>query len=119
MRVAHDHPMEGHRGIRATSERILDYFFWPKLKEDVKGFVKTCDICQRVGNPNQKIPQARLYPIPVVMEPFERIQIDCVGPLNRTSSGKKYILTILDLATRYPEAIPLGSIRTRNIVKAL
>lgn len=37
-------------------------------------------------------------------EPFRRIAMDIVGPLPRSTSGKKYILVICDYATRYPEA---------------
>ncbi len=37
--------------------------------------------------------------------------MDIVGPLPRTQRGNQYILTICDYATRYPEAIPLPSVR--------
>ena len=52
-------------------------------------------------------------------EPFSRILIDCVGPLPRTKSGNEYLLTIICTSTRFPEAIPLGNIKTKSIVKAL
>lgn len=45
--------------------------------------------------------------------------IDCVGPLSRTKSGHKYILTMMCVATRFPEAIPLKNISSRKIVNAL
>ncbi|KAG6939195.1 hypothetical protein G0U57_002427, partial [Chelydra serpentina] len=37
----------------------------------------------------------------------ERIGLDLVGPLEKSSSGHKYILVVVDYATRYPEAVPL------------
>ena len=43
-------------------------------------------------------------------EPFKRIAMDIVGPLPRSSLGKRYILVICDYATRYPEAIALRTI---------
>ena len=63
-----------------------------------------------------KIPPAPLHPIPAIGEPFERILIDCVGPLPRTKSGHQYLLTIMCTATRYPEAVPLRRI---TVSKAL
>ena len=72
-----------------------------------------------VGKPNQTIPKAHLEPIPAFDEPFSRIIIDCVGPLPKTKSGHEYLLTIMCASTRFPEAIPLRNIKTKNIVKAL
>jgi hypothetical protein len=42
---------------------------------------------------------------PIIREPFSKIAIDIVGPLSRTKKGNKYILTVIDEGTRYPEAI--------------
>ena len=59
-----------------------------------------------VGKPNQTIPKAQLRHIPAFDEPFSRILIDCVGPLPRIKSGNEYLLTIMCISTRFPEAIP-------------
>uniref|UniRef100_A0A8C1PIS4 Integrase catalytic domain-containing protein n=1 Tax=Cyprinus carpio TaxID=7962 RepID=A0A8C1PIS4_CYPCA len=72
-----------------------------------------------VGKPNQTIPPAPLFPVPVVAEPFEHIIIDCVGPLPRSKSGCKYLLTIMCMTTRFPEVVPLCTITARTISKAL
>jgi len=42
-----------------------------------------------------------------------------VGPLPKSKRGNQYILTITCASTRFPEAIPLCTIRTPNIVKEL
>ncbi|XP_036419554.1 uncharacterized protein LOC118803140 isoform X1 [Colossoma macropomum] len=52
-------------------------------------------------------------------EPFERIILDCVGPLPRTKSGNRFLLTIMCAATRFPEAIPIRTLRAKAIIKAL
>ena len=72
-----------------------------------------------VGKPNQTIPKAHLQPIPAFDELFSRIIIECVGPLSKTKSGHGYFLIIISASTRFPEAIPLRNIKTKNIVKAL
>ena len=117
--IAHESPMSGHLGINKIYHKIINHFYWPGLKSDVSKYCKTCHTCQMVGKPNQTIPKAQLQPIPAFDEPFSRILIDCVGPLPRTKSGNEYLLTIMCTSTRFPEAIPLGNIKTKSIVKAL
>ena len=117
--IAHESPMSGHLGINKTYHKIINHFYWPGLKSDVSKYCKTCHTCQMVGKPNQTIPKAQLQPISAFDEPFNRILIDCVGPLPRTKSGNEYLLTIMCTSTRFPEAIPLRNIKTKSIVKAL
>jgi transposase InsO family protein len=53
-------------------------------------------------------------------EPFSRVAIDIVGPLPTCSqSQNRFILAVLDLATHYPEAIPLREHTAENVSKAL
>ncbi|XP_066988204.1 uncharacterized protein [Macrobrachium rosenbergii] len=118
MSLAHDNGLAGHFGIHKTAGKLLKDYYWPKLKSDVKKFVNSCSICQKVGKPNQVIPKAPLCPIPVVSEPFKEIIIDVVGPLPRTRSGNEYIFTMMDKMSRYPESIPLRSIKSVKFVES-
>ncbi len=117
--LAHDHSFSGHLGITKTYYRILRHFFWPGLRSDVVRYCRSCHTCQIVGKPNQSISPAPLCPIPVVGEPFERVILDCVGPLPRTKSGHKFILTMMCSNTRFPEAVPLRTIKTKGVLQAL
>lgn len=71
------------------------------------------------GKPNQVISPAPLRPIPVMGEPFSHILVDCVGPLPRTKSGNQYLLTVMCISTRYPDAFPLRKITAPCVVKSL
>lgn len=62
---------------------------------------------------------APLVPLPVIQEPFQRIAIDIVGPLQRSLKGNKYLLTLMDFATRYPEGVPLRRIDAESVAEAL
>lgn len=58
--------------------------------------------------------------MPLIAEPFHRVAADIVGPLDpRKTKGNKYILTIIDFATRYPEAVALSDIETERVAEAL
>ncbi|RUS80747.1 hypothetical protein EGW08_011470 [Elysia chlorotica] len=49
--------------------------------------------------------------------PFKRVAVDLVGPIDPTSEdGHRYILTLVDYATRYPEAVTLKRIVAEALV---
>ena len=117
LKIAHDE--SGHLGIRKTYDRVLRFFFWPRLKRDVAKYVKTCHTCQLTSKPNQCLKPAPLCSIPAVSQPFEHLIVDCVGPLPAAKSGCSYLLTVMCQTTRYPAAYPLRSISAKSVIKAL
>lgn len=117
--VAHDGLFAGHMGRTKTYDRVVADFYWPGMYADVEQYCKTCHTCQVVGKPNQTIPKAKLQEVKVQEEAFSRVQIDVVGPLPRTSQGHQYVLTVMCLTTRFPEAIPLRKVTAPIIARAL
>ena len=58
--------------------------------------------------------------MPLIDTPFKRVAVDIVGPTEPRSDKKsRYILTMIDYATRYPEAVALPSIETERVAEAL
>ena len=103
--TAHSSPISGHLGVKRTRQKLSQSFFWPGMSRDVTSWCKTCGICQK-GNPYHGN-KATLHPLPVISRPWEQVALDVVGPLKRTKQGNVYILTLMDFASRWPEAIPL------------
>ncbi|XP_066983820.1 uncharacterized protein [Macrobrachium rosenbergii] len=67
-----------------------------------------------------RVKKVPLKPMPIISEPFSRIAVDLVGPLSPvTTRGHRYILTIVDCATRFPEAVPLKNIDTVTVAESL
>ena len=117
--LAHDIPAAGHLGMAKTKARIWHHFYWPHMAKEITYYCKSCDVCQRLGK-GQKPAPAPLIPLPLMSEPFSRIAIDIVGPLPKCpKSGNRFILTVLDMATHYPEAIPLPEHTAASVAKAL
>ena len=53
--------------------------------------------------------------MPIIDSPFDPVAIDLIGPINPTSDrGNRYILTLVDYGTRYPEAVALPRIETER-----
>ena len=64
-----------------------------------------------------KVPLGKL---PLIDTPFKRVAVDIVGPIEPRSERKsRYILTMIDYATRYPEAVALPGIETERVAEAL
>ena len=56
----------------------------------------------------------------VIEEPFNRVAIDLIGPIIPVSErGNRYILTVVDFATRYPEAVSLAKMDIETIAETL
>lgn len=119
MKLAHESLMAGHLATRRTVSRILTEFYWPGVEADTKRYCRSCDICQKTV-PKGKQVKAPLGKMPIIDVPFRRVAVDLVGPLVPiTDKGNRYILTIVDYATRYPEAVALPSIETERVAEAL
>ena len=115
--LAHSSLTGGHLSVKKTSQKVLRDFYWPGVSGDVKVIYHSCEECQRGAKKERR--KAPLVPLPIITEPFRRIAIDIVGPLRRTTRGHKYILTMMDFATRYPEAIPLKKTDAATVCDAL
>uniref|UniRef100_A0A8C4XBU5 Gypsy retrotransposon integrase-like protein 1 n=1 Tax=Erpetoichthys calabaricus TaxID=27687 RepID=A0A8C4XBU5_ERPCA len=115
--LAHAHLLGGHLGNEKTLERIKLRFYWLGINEEVRRFCVSCPECQLWQIPRRD--RAPLVPLPLIDVPFERIGVDIVGPLEPSARGHKYILVLVDYATRYPEAVPLRSANSKAIARVL
>ena len=57
--------------------------------------------------------------MPLISKPFQRIVMDFIGHLPHTQRGNRFILTMCDYTTRYPEAISLPSTEASRVAKEL
>ena len=117
--LGHDTIMSGHLGTKKSSDRILRNFYWPGITGDVTRYCQSCDICQCTVNRGS----AKRVPVqlmPLIDTPFHKVAIDLIGPLVPVTDRKhRWVLTLVDCATRYPEAVALTSTTTEEIADAL
>ena len=118
LELAHSIPLAGHLGSAKTRDRLLEHYYWPGIYKDVDNFCATCKECQ-LGARKRSSEKAPLISVPVVGKPFFKVATDIVGPLPRTDRGHKYLLTLVDYATRYPDAIPLKDITASAVADGL
>lgn len=95
---AHDSSPGGHFGVNKTLEKIRRRFYWATCKQDVEDWCRSCYICMARKGPSGK----GKSPLQIynVGSPFQRVQMDILGPLPRTLSGNRYLLVVVDCFTK-------------------
>ncbi|CAI5765431.1 homeobox protein Hox-C9 isoform X1 [Podarcis lilfordi] len=116
--LAHHDGLAGHLGVQKTLERISRYFYWPDVHQSVNNFVRSCVVCQKIGNDKDSMPNT-LQSVPLESNVLEKWGIDLVGPLQKTRAGKQYVCVIIDYASRYVWATSLPNTSAQNLAKAL
>ena len=119
LRTAHESVLGCHMGTKNTSQRIQANFWFDGIVGYTHRYCKSWDICQRTIK-HGTVKKAPMLISKLSDTPFSRISCDLVGPIIPTSqNGYSYILNIIDLATRYPETIPMKRITTTKVADAL
>ena len=116
--MAHDTLRGGHRGVAKTQDRVTSELYWPGIHDDIRRYCWSCDACQRNVSKGS-VGRAHLGQMPLVETPYSTICVDLVGPLSPPSEGHRFILTVIDLCTRFPDAVPLEDIHTSTVAEAL
>ena len=89
---------------KATSAIIAKSYMWQNMRCDMLRWAKECQTCATskiVMHTKPPVP-----PIPVPPECFQHIHVDIVGPF-QPNQRCKYLLTMIDWTTRWPEAVPI------------
>ena len=76
---------------------------WEGMRRDILSWSRDCQECGR--NKIARHTQQPVLPIPVPQCRFEHVHVDVVGPFPKDQE-MKYILTMIDRTTRWPEAVP-------------
>ena len=119
LKVSHDLVLAGHCGARRTLTRARDKFYWPGMTIDIAKYVASCEKCQKATQKG-RVPPVPLAQVPLIGTPLARVCIDLVGPFSPVSEGgHRYVLTLVDVATRYPEAVPMKDITSIAVAEAL
>ena len=105
-----------HPGQRETLRRASASYYWPDIRKDVEGFVKSCHPCQVAKQSGTVNPGVGAFPVPD--QRFSVIHIDVVGPLP-PSEGQKYLLSVFCRTSRWFECYPMPEASSKECCKAL
>jgi hypothetical protein len=96
----HDHPISGHFGINRMFHKLREQFFFPRMYDQVKKYIRSCTMCSQFNVQRQKKPgylQVEAIPEGV----FEIMQMDFWKAPVKSISGNQYVLIITDRLSKY------------------
>ena len=91
----HDAFYSEHIGITKTLKQVETRFWWPSLRDDVKKYVNSCDVCQRSKASTTKI-AGLLQPLEIPEKKWECVSLDFITGLTPTRQGHDAILVCVD-----------------------
>ncbi|GBG89732.1 hypothetical protein CBR_g49584 [Chara braunii] len=111
------HDATGHFGYKKTSANLVQRFWWPRMLDDAKKYVETCQVCQR-DKPRTQASFGLLKPLPIPDGPGLSVSMDFMDTLVTSKSGKRHIFVIIDRFTKYARLIPMPeTTRTEYVIK--
>ena len=105
-----------HPSRKTTIKLLKQKYIWDSISADVKTWSTACIPCQK-----SKVTRHTETGFGKFAQPnrrFGHIHVDIVGPLP-LSEGCRYIFTVIDRSTRWPEAIPMKDASTDSCVSSL
>ncbi|CAF2065528.1 unnamed protein product, partial [Rotaria magnacalcarata] len=100
MAAYHDHPLSGHFGAGCTWSMLRNTYYWPRMKETITSYIKSCDKCSQFNVDRHK-PPGFLQPIQPPNEVFQVLGMDWWEPTTISLSGNRYVLVITDRLSGY------------------
>ena len=64
----------GHLGKDKTLEKVSSRFYWEGMSNDIKNYIKLCDVCQRMNDVKFVKAKCELHPIPVKAEVWNMVK---------------------------------------------
>ena len=100
----HNSIQKDHQGISNTLEELRKGFYFPGYQESIRDYISNCTTCQQAKDAKQRPP---LQPVSALQfYPEDMMQVHIVGKLPEWK-GYKYILSAMDVFSKYLFAIPI------------
>ena len=104
-----------HNGVKATKKQISLSYVWPNMSKQIKEWIAQCQSCQRAKITKHNKAPYQAFDCPTAK--FDIVHIDIVGPFPE-NEGYSYVLTAIDRFSRWPVAIPMKGITSKDCCKA-
>jgi len=113
----HYDPLMCHPASKALFALARKRFYWPGMSSDCTKVVHACGHCDR-AKATLRMGAGMTKPM-LYCQPFQRQSIDLVGPLTKTKSGNKWILSCIDAFTNHVTFVPLPNKEAATVVDAV
>ncbi len=104
LKRCHDARTAGHLGQKNTLERVSRDYYWPRMRQFINEYVRTCDTCARNKTPRHR-PYGPLRPLPIPTNAWRSVSMDLIVELPE-SKGFNAIFVCVDRLTKMSHFIP-------------
>ena len=118
LRLAHDHTTAGHRSAAKMLPLLRSRCHWYLMRADIIQHTRECRSCGFHNKPKRFKFQAPLNMTKTSFR-FERLSIDMLGPLTRTSGGNTFALVGVCCFTKFAFSFPLTTTDSETIARIL
>ena len=91
----HDSPYSGHPGMNRTEKAVARFYWWTKMKECIRDYVRSCADCQRDKAGNQ-LKAGLLRPLDILARRWQTVTMDLITSLPETKWGHDAIIVFVD-----------------------
>lgn len=89
------------------------------MKSDIARYVARCQVCIKTKPLQRPATGLMLSKSPSTTKPWQVLSVDLIGPLPRSSSGLRFIFSVLDVFSKYCLFFPLRSSTASKVVQWL
>lgn len=116
--LVEEHDDKLHLGSEKTLALVKKKYFWPKMTEDVRNYIRKCSLCKQNKPSNRsQIPEPGKQRL--TNKPFQIIALDFIQSLPRSKAGNTHLLVTMDLFSKWCILTPVRKISTPLVVKIL
>ena len=115
--ISEIHEIYVHIGSQKIYKMLREKITGKYMKKKIKRYCKTCEICQKVKYLNKKY-NAIYQPI-IIDKPKDLLSVDFYGPLPTSTGGVKYLLTTIDVFSKYVHIYSIRRATTHIAIKKI
>lgn len=115
---AHKEQSSIHPGIMKTYLLLKSKYYWPNMFRDVTRVLSDCEVCKSYKIATSHPRGQMLYPKPV-SAPMQMLSLDLIGPLPVAYYGYRYILSVVDVFSKYIWLFSLKKVDAKSICDIL
>lgn len=105
----------GHRGVKASKRYLMHRYYWPDMAKQITEWVQNCISCGLAKSTRKT--HAPNGGFEAGLSRFHTVHIDIIT-MDSEINGYKNVLTMIDRATAWPEAVPIANMEAKTVAWA-